>query len=546
MSLADLKDLAVEIYEESDIGRTQLKSLAVRQEITGEAGVRIYGGTSTAQADTGLLGTIIGTIKTLFKGIVTVGGWIINFVFGAFSFSCSAIFGILVSAVTFLWNFDWNTPDKTLDEQVKQMNLSMAILLGGAVGNTIGWLLCGIVPGAILLRFNEALALKVLRDVGEEAFDELVSNVRNICREGVNIAAATLLIESYKNVRRLIKTVASDPHSPAGKILVSVFGNNITKAIEAWGKGGDKPWSFAQKFQDTIQAIPDQWWQNFTEELFEEGFEACLEAGYVFTSSVDGWLAQQKMQKELLLGSSKAVEIIPNRKAPEEKFVLEGKEELLRPTILNTINLYEVTEDRDIGQYVGYPLAVELRRSDISNVTLKITYRAKQTPPYIDLQGKQLALYEVSIPNVPRSHLDYDKIRKAAGGSAGLEWGRFKAIARFENKRSIVAFGDSSASARANVMRFIELTASNEIKGLTINELTEEGQRATGQPFHKSPITLYPAKMTILVKIPATDKTNVSASFDSTFHKRQARIPLWMEIAPPDFSETINRLFIAS
>ncbi len=193
-----------------------------------------------------------------------------------FQFSWTALWSACVSGASFLWNFNWNASDAELDSQINSSFSGLAGSLGGTLGNALGYLVCGAIPGAILFTFNEPLGVHVLEQVGEEALDEIARNVANLIKVTATSVTKAAAIYAYKNIRKLWR----EPDSAfVQKLKASgiVDQAKIDKALAY----RNKPWSFAQKTEEAIESIPNEFWRNFTEEFVEEFFESCTEAGYL-------------------------------------------------------------------------------------------------------------------------------------------------------------------------------------------------------------------------------------------------------------------------
>lgn len=236
-------------------------------------------------------------------------GKTIELLTGGFKFAWTAFWGLTVSAVQFIWNFNWNASDADLDSQINSSFNSLAGTLGGTIGNALGWLACGAVPGVVIAAFNEPMGLYVLEQVGEEALEEIAGNLANLIKQTAKSVVRAATIWSYKNIRTLWRK----PDSVFKQQLIAqgMKPDQVEKALQE----RNKPWSFAQKTEDFIDNIPNQFVRNFTEELFEEFGDACIEAGYVVAGSVDSYLAMQKTANQNVLGEEKTVEILLNRSA---------------------------------------------------------------------------------------------------------------------------------------------------------------------------------------------------------------------------------------
>lgn len=225
-------------------------------------------------------------------------------------FTLSTLWGWFTGGVQFVWNFNWNASDKELDQSVTSAFNALGGTLGGTIGSALGYLACGAVPGAVIFAFNEPMGAYVLKELGEEALDEMAGNVANLIRQTGNLLMRSVAVSIYKNVRSLLRK----PDSKVRQQLMSqgkLSPEQINKAIAA----RNKPWSFAIAFDDFVERIPNAFLRNFVEELVEEFADSCVEAGYVVANAMDSYLATQKLANDGFFGKEKTVEIILNRDA---------------------------------------------------------------------------------------------------------------------------------------------------------------------------------------------------------------------------------------
>lgn len=250
-------------------------------------------------------------LSKLWNGLNRFGGSLmsatLNALGSAFQFSWSLLWGACVSSFQFVWNFNWNASDAELDSQINASFNSLAGALGGTIGNALGWLACGAAPGAVIAAFNEPMGLYILEQVGEEALEEIASNLSNLIKLTATSTVRAASIWSYKNIRNLWRK----PDSQLKKELIAA-GMKEDKINQAIAER-NKPWSFAQSTEDFIESIPNTFIRNFTEELVEEFADSCIEAGYVVANSADSFLAMQRIGNQNILGEERTVEITLNR-----------------------------------------------------------------------------------------------------------------------------------------------------------------------------------------------------------------------------------------
>ena len=285
------------------IVRNQLESFVTRSTISSVKGIRKFS-SSLAPPKKG------GAIQKILPGVLKPVGWLaksaISIVTRFFSFSFTALVGVIVSTTQFIWNFNWQISDADIERFQKRMWDQAGVYLGNTVGTTVGWVACGFGSVAGIATFNEALALYVAKEVGEEALDEILGSAAQLIRYASNSLLKSGLLTSYKNVRKWLK----NPQHPFYKYMKRLFG----KALDNWGEEGQQAFTFALAVEERIEKIPDHFTRNFVEEFYESFTESCTEALYVVGASVDSYIAMQKMaQDQGGLGPQRTVEITFDR-----------------------------------------------------------------------------------------------------------------------------------------------------------------------------------------------------------------------------------------
>ncbi|MBH8553601.1 hypothetical protein I8751_14720 [Nostocaceae cyanobacterium CENA357] len=288
-------------------------------------------------------------ISIIVGGFNSLKGFVVEVfnVIGALDWK--QLWAIVTQTVNYIWNFNWNATDTQLEEQIRQRFVALSATAGGTLGNAFGYLACGVLPGALIMTINEPMGAYVLANVVDEAADEFLQNFATLINQTFSLGVQITFAWLFKNVRKLIKS-----NSPA---IGRLFGRSIEKAIKSWGEKGSQPWSFAIAFDNAVESIPNEALRNFVEEFAEEAIEACVEAGYVVANSVDTYLANKVLEKQLLPpnGGQKYVEITPNRDLPDETIVIGGQAELLKPVIVQTLAQHQVLGERDLGTIYGTP-----------------------------------------------------------------------------------------------------------------------------------------------------------------------------------------------
>ncbi|OKH47299.1 hypothetical protein NIES2101_23970 [Calothrix sp. HK-06] len=510
----------------ADIAVQALESEKIRKTI-GDAGIRVFN-SSFEDPDKDDQGGVLGWLWNGGKRIV---GWLLQEAGKILSFSLSALWGWITSTVQFIWNFDWNVTDKTLDQQIKSKFDNLGSLLGGTLGNLVGYLGCGVVPGAVVFSFNEPLGAYILGQVSEELKDEFLANLSSLVRFTFISATQYLIMWSFKNVRKFIKSNVS--------FFQDLFGEGAGNAIKAWGSEGSKPWSFAIATNKAVESIPNTFVKNFVEEFLEEAWDGCVEAGYVVANSVDSFLAAEKLKKQEVpaVGKMTYVEVKPDRSLDHQRIVLAGPQKLLETQIVSTLTNYQQMQDKDIGTFVGNPTDDYLRVRPQS-LRIVIKFFSESSPPWQARTNSRLVTATYAIPEIEPSKIDWERLKQACGGVNGYLWGRYRATIILDNGRQIQCWGASGGEAEDRAKAFLQFTKGKPIRAKAT--ITEDRTEDNTGSFVKQPIRVYPAYFTILnqYQVPGANGSGIPINGKRYIRKRD-RIDLWTSTKPDDFNEIV-------
>lgn len=188
-----------------------------------------------------------------------------------------------VRGVQFAYNFNWNITDSQIRQQQKALIDGLYGQFGEAAGTALASLLCGFAPVKIIERANvvkvNPIMLARIKEISEfdpqsdsygELYEEMMESLKALVASGTRVAAQTLFLESYKNMRKFIK----DTFLMTG---IDKLFPGLGKMVKNWGAEGSKPWSFASAVEDWVESIDDQRIQNFTEEFIESFMDTCTE-----------------------------------------------------------------------------------------------------------------------------------------------------------------------------------------------------------------------------------------------------------------------------
>jgi len=522
-----------------------LRSRNIRS-IVAENGVRSI--RSSEEAPVGFFQRIVNWVGQLFSGLLKYGGWLTDTLRSVVSFSFTGAWGLIVQTVSNIYNFNWQVTDEDLDQRIDQLRNAVIGQYGSALGQTTGWLACGVAPALGIMTFNELLGAYLLKEVGEEAVDELSSQLVGLIRASFNLEAQKVMTSAFKNTRKAVKkwNKGLEENSWERKVLDSVFGGRSEDLLKTWGDKDRKPWSFRIWVEDKIESIESEPLKTFVEQFYEEFVESCVEAGYVIAQGLDSYVLQQQMTADATNGNERIVQVIPDREADDnssptsnERLTLAGSERDIRSQLPQVMTNYQMVENRDVGQWIGTPVAENIRNSP-NELTLRIQLFSNKTPPVRDA----LQRASVTLPDVKPSSLDFFKIKDAVGGNNGYTYGRFMAKARLDNGKSIVCYANTSQNAENRIKELAELIEP-DILGITVTEEIKTGARANGQPLQKQPIRIYPYSIYVENKQKILNQsTNPQGlpSLEGTYRRKSNRVEIWPNEKPNDFDLIIQEL----
>jgi hypothetical protein len=443
------------------------------------------------------------------------GNFLISGVISLISFSFTKLWSWIVSGVQFIYNFDWNISDTAIDKQIEGLWNSFGGILGGAVGRTIGWIGCGLVPAATVFSFNQSMGVYLLKEVGEQAIDEMLDAASEVINAGFRMSAQASFLWLYKDVRRALK----NPNNVFGQGLRAVLGE---KTVENWGTG--ESWTIAKAVEKKIESIPNVFWRNFTEEMLEEGSEACIEAGFAVAGGIDAWLAQQAMQRGLLLGSDRTVEITPDRSAPDERIILSGPEAVLRPTIVNVLATHQMLGSRDVGVLINGTPVDDVITPGVQERRLTIEFREKIAPPWVMPDGKRARKRQITTFSIKR----------------GLTWEEVKLAAKQYTSGQVLVNAQTTDRHQMQCYASTEnegLQKIQELLKLSTGELLPNGVRAseyvnpTGAR-RELPYLVYPSKAVLVWKKRVSDDDGREDLAGNRWTEQRIAFDLWPENAP--------------
>ena len=186
-----------------------------------------------------------------------------------------AIIRWCTGSVVKLLNFNFQADNESLDQQVTAAQNSLWGIAGSSFGAILGTGLCGIIPGAAVVRFNPA-KLAAIKEVDEELYEEIIPQIKSMIMGTVNVAKKIGFTQIYKNVRKVIKSKSQ---------LIRNFSPSLANIVDGWGEKGSKPWTINSAVEEKIETIPDEGIKAYYENFWEEFIDSCQEALMVFSTA---------------------------------------------------------------------------------------------------------------------------------------------------------------------------------------------------------------------------------------------------------------------
>ncbi|MEG3907316.1 hypothetical protein QT979_08595 [Microcoleus sp. w2-18bC1] len=488
-----------------------LASRKIRSSSTGGRLIRTWSASAVTTRSSG------GIIETIINGAVRFGNFLISAISGAISFSFTKLWGWIVGGVQFIYNFNWQMSDTAIDKQIEGLWNSFGGILGGASGRAIGWISCGVVPAATIFTFNQSLGAHLLLEVGEQALDEILDAASEVINASFRMGTQATFLWLYKDVRRALK----DPNNTFGQGLRAVLGSGT---VDNWGTG--ESWTIAKAVENKIESIPNVFWRNFTEEMSEEGSEACIEAGFAVAGGIDAWLAQQAMQNASVLGVDRTVEITPDRSAPDERIVLSGPEAVLRPTIVNVLATHQMLGNRDVGVLINGTPTDEYITPGVQERILRIEFREKTAPPWKMPNGKAARHRYITIPDIKRG-LTWEEVKLAAKQYTS---GQRLVTARLNNGRQMQCYASTENEGIQKIKELLVLSTAEILpNGVRDSGYTDPTPRRRSLPY-----LAYPSKAVLVWRRRAVDLQGREDIAGNIWEEQRIEFDLWPDREPPN------------
>lgn len=222
----------------------------------------------------------------------------------------------------------------------------------------------------------------------------------------------------------------------------------------------------------------------------------------------------------------------PNQE--KESFVLVGTEEQLKGQIPFFLALRQLLKDKEIGEFLGYPL-IDYVRVERQELKLIVRFESNKNPPWRIDSKTYLPRPTYSIPFADRTKIKWKTIKDACGGENGYEWGNHRATGLFEGGNQMQVLAKSNIEAKNRLQTLAALSTKKLIR-LTDGEDNISDAKGALKPAREAR-RVYPAFVTII-----NNRENVRNK-EKGIHKivkpKSVRIPLYTESEPPDAAALI-------
>lgn len=516
---------------------SSLSSRITRRDIAGTTGIRqLLNGRDTS--------TWGGLLSSAFTGLGRFIGWGLQKILAPIlSATATTVWGWIVGGTIYLLNFNFAATDQELEQRLTALETALAGQLGDLVGTTLGWSVCGYLPGLALLKINQAMAWHVLKNVNEEALDEIFGEMGTFATFVRNYQAQKTFTGLYMAVRALIKNAANEDSDTLAGGAITLFLNRfpqLKKVAKTWGEKGGQSWTISQGIENLVEKIENKNLQEFVENVLESFGEACIEAGYIVAAGIDYWHMQQRLAGDQILGNQRTIEIFPDRSINEpfrEGIVLSGRDELLRPTIVQTMATHQQLRHRDVGVIVGEQIQTYVRKIS-SDFQIRIYWTNRKDGTQGDI------VTYTTINNISRTKLDWEQIKRIAGGDNGRLFGNIT-VKGFMSDNSRITVKVATEQQGVKLIRDLKELTLNEIDWNTTNSKLAEGRLATiyRDEWIDNTALVYPYKMILFNKYRILNQAQQGelGTRGKTI-SREWYLPLWEDDKPPEWDEMIQEL----
>lgn len=504
-----------------------------------------FGETGSAGADTGLLGRLSRLLSTSWDDIKPFIKRTALAIAKGLNITFQTVAGWVVNDATRIWTFDWNQTDEQLRQLNEAENTALYAVWGNVVGTGLGWVTSVVlgygVVQAIPVIGTAALAKFIATKIAEEGVEETFASVAAALTLTSEVQARKQLRNTYIYSRRGVKRVAA----VTGELLQSVrdgerpSGNDILERLAEDPTVTPPSWSFARGFDNLIDSLPGNW-GIFAEEAADSFADALTDATFLIAQELDTFVASQRLTEESQ-NPERGIVLYPDRENENERYILTGRQSDVQSQANIVLSNHRTISNRDIGLLTGQTLDDYVRDKEL---TLRLRFQLfnRKRPPYGNTANDSLTRVTITVPDVKRSAISWQKLRFALGGSNGYLWGRFKARGRIDSKRYVTVYGGSESEAVRRLKAVMQLSNA-DIQTINVTEELLEGDRLTNPRLQKDTTQVYPGYVSIINRDRTLAIDQGRASTDGRWADRQNRFDLWRDTEPRGFDQQVAELF---
>lgn len=455
-----------------------------------------------------------------------IGGLIRGLIGKVFAhFGVATVVQSLLSGINFIDNFDWQTSDKEIAAQRKQAIIQGAGIMGGTLGQTVGWILCGQIGESAVMKIDPAMASAIREEVSEEAYEEVLGVWKSTAAQVFDLANEQAFYFAFSNIRRAVKN---------SRLAQKIFGED---KLKAWGAEDAKPFSFASWRQSQIEKIPNPAVKEFVEEFGEELWDSCQEAFLVVASSIDSQMALQRSQmRNQIWGDPVVVDVQPNR---EESTAIRiyATEATVRQEVSSVLATHQVISSYDLGEMIegGVPNYASKNPHTISCI---VKWCNRQGPPY---RGKRdpFVRRQMTIPRLKRTGWTWKEVQRLAGTMNGVMTGRYKCWVKFSDNSQTFFSADSHQKAEEIVEGLATLSDASLVRKSLVKTEKTQNHNESNRNFPDE-VRVYPWQLTIL-RSGYTRAGKVRASDDKRSSRITRTFPLYFKLDNKQLDERISQ-----
>ena len=195
---------------------------------------------------------VVATIAVVTAGVIALGGAFAGLLVAPLLVKIGVLTAITVLFVAakliipFVFRFDWNTSDKKIEAAMQEGLDKLYEPFGEFLGNALGFFVCGAAPGALAFAFSPAIAYTILKEVGKEAYEELMPQASNLARLAAKSYANAMALQAFGSARKWIKR----PGTPFHEVFKNLLGE---ENLKKWGEQDDAPFILNNVIQEKIE-----------------------------------------------------------------------------------------------------------------------------------------------------------------------------------------------------------------------------------------------------------------------------------------------------